>query len=345
MTNVTDREFAEPGFRRAGHAGEAFDADIGACRAVLNKPNGLHYVAHVTHGILDFAMGVPGRWPRGGREADALEGAGRQLGLAVVQLGAACEPLDTGALIRVVLQGENGALFQAVKAADQTFFGLTFDGTPEMVAKADRLLASIAGSAARRIGAAVLRWGAFQHREDSGELWGPYAVSVQTGSAPQPHVMAGEGVGLPSWVTEPSRAALHPDDLHFVGIYQRDTLLWCADVFDAQALSPFFQRVSAPARRRAYGQLVNQVGLQFRRFRQLLALVRSDELVQLVLNVGHGAIYVRPLSGSEYLVAVTLSQSAVDETARKAEALHQIIAPAWQADTRLTAPPRSAPRG
>lgn len=179
MTNVTETELAESGFRRARHAGPAFDEDITACHYTVNRLNGLHYVAHVTHGTLDFSLGVPRRWPRGEREADALESAGRQLDVAVVQLDTVCEPLDTGALIRVVLQGENGALFQVRKAAEQTFFGLTFDGAAEAVAKADRQLADIARSSARRAGAAAPQWGGFRHREDSGELWLPYAVLAE----------------------------------------------------------------------------------------------------------------------------------------------------------------------
>lgn len=154
--------------------------------------------------------------------------------------------------------------------------------------------------------------------------------------------MMGEGVGLPASVTEPSRAALHPDNLHFVGLYQRNTLLWCADIFDTPVLSPFFQRVSASARRRGYSRVVHQVNMQFRRFRQLLELVRSEDLVQLVLNVAHGAIYVRPLSAGEYLVAVTLIRSRVPETGHKAEELYETIRSSWQPGARLMVPPRSS---
>lgn len=108
--NITETEPDESRTRlcRAGHAGRAYDADVAECWTVFNEGGGpgLHYVAHVTSGIFDFALEIPGSWPQGQDMAEARERAGRQLSLAVAQLDSACEQLDSGVLIRVLIQGE-----------------------------------------------------------------------------------------------------------------------------------------------------------------------------------------------------------------------------------------------
>lgn len=311
--------------RRADHAGGAYDADIADCRKVINDRSGLHYVAHISSGIFDFALEIPGRWPSGRDMTEASERAGRQLSVAVTQLDSACEPLDSGVLIRVVIQGENGALFQVLKVAGQSFFGLTLDGAPKTVDWTDRQLAQLAESAARRIGAASLLWGGFWTREESGKLW----ISSEAGSPARPNDAPYDGASSERSVTDSvanaCRAALHRDDLHYIGIFQRGQLSWCTDIFDDPALAPFFQRVTPWSRRRGYDRLIRQVDLQVRRFRQLLTLVCSDHLIRLVLDVARGAIYVLPLDDDEYLVGVTLIQAHVDRADKKMRTLHESL--------------------
>lgn len=334
--NITQTERAESGprLRRADHAGGAYDADIAECRKVITERVGLHYVAHVTSGIFDFALEIPSGWPRGRDTAGASDRAGRQLSLAVAELNSACQSLDSGALIRVVVQGENGALFQVFKVASQSFFGLTLDGAPEAVDSADRQLATLAESAARRIGAASLRWGDFRNREDSGELWLPYQAGSPTRALDPPYAAAGREGPVTGPVARACLDALHRNDLHYVGIFRRGQPAWRVDIFDDAALTPFFQRVTPWSRRRGYDQLIGQVNQQVRRFRQLLTLVSSNYLVRLVLDVARGAIYVLPLNGDEYLVGVTLVQSEVRQADLKMRELHESVRAAMARGSR-----------
>jgi hypothetical protein len=311
--------------RRASHAGKAHEADIAECRELITRQAGLHYLAHITSGILDFAIETPDLWPPGQDMREAFDRAGRELNLAVAQLDSACEPLDTGMLIRVVIQGENGAMFQVLKVAGQSFFGVTLDGAPGTVDGVDRQVARVAESAARRIGATSLLWGGFQNRDGSGELWHSYQAGSPVQSASVPFIAAGNDDSVADSVTELCRDALHRDDLHYVGIYHRGQPSWHADVFDDPTLAPLFQRVAPWSRRRGYERLIRQVNLQVRRFKQLLTLVRSDQLIRVVLDVARGAIYLLPLDDGEYLVGVTLIQSEVERADSKIQTLRDSL--------------------
>ena len=179
-----------PRLRRADHAGRTYDEDIATCRRVINERGGLHYIAHVTSGLVDFAFDFPGRWPQGQDVAETSERAGRQLSLAVAELDLACEPLDSGALIRVVVQGENGALFQVLKVPSQTFFGMTLDGEPDIVDQADRQMGRLTELAARRgVAAALLRVG-FGSREDSDELRPSHKAGLPARPSGRPDAVA-----------------------------------------------------------------------------------------------------------------------------------------------------------
>jgi hypothetical protein len=338
--NIMETEPAESRTRlhRADHAGAAYDADIAECRKVLSERGGLglHYVAHVTSGIFDFALDVPGPRPTAPDMRAAFESAGRQLSLAAAQLDSACEPLDSGPLIRVVIQGENGALFQVLKVAGQTFFGLTLDGAPGTVDRADQQLARLAESAARRVGATSLLWGGFRTREASGELWRSYEAESPALPPGRPYAAASIASSVTDSVADACRDALHRDDLHFVGIFQHGEPAWRADIFDDPSLAPFFQRVTPESRRRSYDRLIRLVNMHIRRFSQLLTLVRSDQLIRLVLDVARGAIYILPLNDGEHLVGVTLVQSRVEQADRKMRALRQNLVPP-------TAPARRPP--
>jgi hypothetical protein len=323
--NTTEPGVPEPETHRAGHAGGAYDADIAECRKMISERAGLNYIAHVTAGICDFAVEMPGWSPRGQDMATASERAGRQLSLTVAELNSACEPLDSGVLIRVVVQGENGALFHVLKVPGQTFFGLAHNGGRENIDRADRQLSRLAESAAGRVGSAPLLWGGFASRAGGSRLRLAQDTGSQAPASGQPYVIASSGTGVPGAVAKACRQALHHDDLHYVGFFRRGRLVWYVDIFEDPALAPLFQRVSAWSRREGYDHLVRQITLQIRRFRQMLALVSSDHLTRLVLDVARGAIYVLPLSGDEALVGVTLLQADVERTDKKMAALHESV--------------------
>jgi hypothetical protein len=312
---------SEARVRRAVHAGEAYDRDLAECREVIDERSGLHYIAHVTCGIIDFAVERPDLGGSGQDRPGAFDRAGRQLSLIVAELDRVCEPLDSGSLIRVVIQGRTGAFFHVLKVAGQGFFGVTLDSTAEAVEQADRQLAQLAESAAHRIGAVSLQWGGFRSREDSGELWLPYQTSPLSPYSATHHRSASSGSIVTGPVKDLCRSALQRDDLHFVGIYHHDQLTWSTDIFEDPALEPFFQRVTPSARRQGYDQVLHQVTMQARRLGSLLRLTGDEQLGRLVLDVARGAVYVMPI-GDDYLVGVTFIQAQVERADQKMRTLH-----------------------
>jgi hypothetical protein len=307
--------------RRAKHAGASYDATIQACSAVIAH-GGLDHIAHFTSGIFDFAIDPPEGGDQDAPDSGpaALDRAGERLNLAVTRLAAACQPLDSGPLIRVVVQGESGALFQYLKLAGQNLFGLVLDGRPTAVERADRQMAQVTEMAASRMGAESLNWGGFRSRAESGQLWQAYQSVPSPRSADSPHIERGGDV-MPEAAASACQSALHPDDLHYVGVYRNGLLTWAADIFDDPALATFFQTVTPQLRRSACAELVRQVQLQSRRFAQLLEVARSEQLTRLVLDVARGAVYIFPLSGEHWLAGMTMNQKQVERTDQRLGAL------------------------
>jgi hypothetical protein len=305
--------------RRAEHAREAYDAAIAACHEVVG--DALQYVAHFTSGIFDFALetsaarsGAPGACGR----------AGQQLSLTVAQLDAACQPLDSGPVIRVVVQGDAGALFQFLTFSGQNFFGIVLDGSDEAVERADRQMTQLAESAVSRLGAPSLNWGGFASRGAPAAFSGPGSAGTAGASPTVPYFSLTDSYAEDPR-TQACAAALDPADLHYAGIYRRGQPVAAADIFDHPSLAVFFQRVTPELRRAGYAELMRQVQLQSRRFLQILEVAGSRRLVRLVLDVARGAIFVRPVDEDYYLVGVTLIQSQVETAERRFQALYQSI--------------------
>lgn len=331
MTSTAEGAPARPRVWRADHAGEAFDRDIDAALALVEDSRGPHYLAHSTYGIRDFAVGSPGGWPVPAAEA-AFEDVGGALNLIFTQLDRACEPLDSGPLIRLALQGTAGALFEFSKVPGQNFCGIAFGGDPEIARHADRALADLTRESLERLGGTSLDWGGFRDRDSSGNLWIPYQGGSGASSDGSPDTtVSGDAGALPGRVADLCLSALSPEDLHAVGVFRRDQAIWTADLFGAGELSPFFERVSGPLRRRGYARLAHDIRLHYPRFRRLLDITGSARLTRLVLDVARGAMYLLPLADDHYLGGVTLIQSRVDRTDQKLRRLHSDVMAAWPA--------------
>jgi hypothetical protein len=326
----TETPGPEISVRRAVHAGSDYDVDIAECSSAIRAKDGLALVAHFTVGTWDFEVTRPGLWPRQEGAAAVFERTGQQLGLAMTELDAVWEHVDGSALIRIVLQGDKGALFNVVKVAGQMLFGATFYGAPDRVDASDRQLIGLADGAARRIGAASMQWGGFRLRESSGDLWRPFAALPMRDTA-RPHLTVAELVSFPESAARTCKDLLHWDDLHYVALHRRGKLVWRADIFDDPALSPFFQRVTPDGRRRGYDRLARQLTLQARLFRQALALVRSERLTRLVLDVARGAIFAIPLTEEVSIIGATLVQNSSHEADRKLRTMRDPVLAALRA--------------
>lgn len=321
--------------RRASHADEKYQGDIKDCDEMVAKRAGLDYIAHITSGIWDFSVHLP----TSGLRPEDFDQAARQLSLIAARFDATAEQLDSGPLIRVVVQGDNGALFHVLKVAGQNFFAATINGTPETVNLVDRDLAEIANRAAQRLGSPSLLWGGYRKRGDSGDMWFPGRAVPPDERPVRPETTDGQKT-VTEQVVSRCCAALDRNDVHFVGLYRHDTLIWRADLFADPALRSLFQRVTPATRRHGYDRVLRQVMMQAGRIYQLLSLVHSNLLTQLVLDVARGAIYILPLGDHEhYLVGVTLLQTQVSDAGDKMTALHRdLTVTAFRPDGSLALP-------
>jgi hypothetical protein len=300
----------------AEHANpSAYEDDIETCEKAL-QPGGLAYIGHYTSGIFDFSVSLPnvaagGSDPKGRQRM--LERAGRQLGFLTVSLDATCQPLDSGPIIRMVVQGNTGTLFNYLKVPGQSLFGVAFgdDGPARL---ADVQMAAMAGGVAERMGVQTLDWGGFLRRQRSREENAATAPDpIPAAAEVAPHLWpSGTGV-VRDWRSALCRNALSPRHLHYAGIFRNGAPLFFADILHDRALAHFFQRVTHEGRRRGYLEVARQVELHLDRLSRMLEVVGSSSLVRLVIDVAQGAIYFLPLGDGEWVVGVTLNQSRVDD--------------------------------
>lgn len=309
---------------RATHASREYQPDIVDCCEVVDRHTGLDYIAHLTSGTWDFSAHLESPYV----QAREFQQAAKQLSLIVNRIDSTAQQLGSGPLIRVVVQGSNGALFSILKVEGQNLFGATLEGSRAAIDQVDRDLAELADRAAHRVGSTSMLWGGYRKRGATGEWDRPYGEpdAATERYRLRPGTAAGQQA-IPAEVARLCSGVLDYEDVHFVGVYRGDTPLWRADLFADPPLASQFQRVTPTTRRRGYGRVMHQVILQADRINRLLAVVNSDRPTRLVLDVARGAIYVLPLGDREhYLVGVTLTQTQVDSADRKMTALYQQLA-------------------
>lgn len=308
-----------PVVRLAGHAQRRYDDDIRDCNAGVAGRAGLDCVVHLTSGVWDFSVLSADYENR----AAAFDTAARQLSLIVARIDGLADDADGGQLIRMVAQGNHGALFHVLKVKGQNLFGMAFDGSPQAVEQADRNLIEIVEKAADRIGSAARLPGEFRKRGTSDGMWLPDSTPPPAEYSTGPVAPTDER-SLNEQVIERCRKVLDRNDIHFVGIYRNNRVLWRADLFTDPALEPLRQRLTPVSVWRSYDKVIRQVTTQLGRIMQLLALVGSDRLTRLVLDVARGAIYLQPLDRDGYfLVGITLGQTQVGRADKKMVALHR----------------------
>lgn len=308
---------------RAAHAGRAFDPQIEDCARALREVGSLRCLGQLTNGVFDFSVDARGEWL-----GDAsVERIGRELDLCVRELGRSCAALDSGPLIRVVIQGRNGALFHLLKHSDQCVFACSEGGGQTEVDEVDKRLFDILERTFRRLGMVSLNWGGYRPETED--------------SAGDVRALPGHGdrvAGTPGWqrVPRPSgraelrrsqallRDALDPDALHYIALFQEGRLLLAEDILEDPGLVEYFQRSSPFSRREAYQDVALMCWRYQSRRESLLEDNGLGPEVRLVLDVARGALFFLPVSAELTLVGVTLHQNRLlraEADLRRAEAL------------------------
>jgi len=309
--------------RRAEHAGQGFEPEIGICRRGIEACDELEYVAHITTGTWNFS--VDGRTRD--LEPENFDRAAKTLYLIVQRMQEATDVLHSGSLIRVLVHGDRGALFHDVKVTGQSYFAATRQGSREVVDRVDRALEQVVDEAAKECGAPTQNLGSYRTRATRDQ----WVRSGDGGVPPAEHASRPVPASASLPIPEPARTrclqALDLADVHFVGVYRDEKLLWRADLFNNPGLEQLFTGVSPEIRRLGYDQVIRQAAMDDRRVSQLLDAVHSDRLTRLVLDVARGAIYIMPFDDGEHvLLGVTLVQSQVQRADEKMTKLHSDLA-------------------
>jgi hypothetical protein len=286
-------------------------AETGRVRRLLSSavaPAGtLHHVARCTDGVPDTTVDAADHTADHTAGHDALLLIDQQLSLAATRLERQLAPARSGNLIRMVTQAGRGAFFcdsvvpgvhliGALLARDAPQPGPNPAGRPE-VDRGDEELGRLASELRRLISLGSQDPGGFEHHQ---------------GPASRPNDGPVRIVGTGQHRLSPLvRAALSPDDLHYLAYYEGADLSFSVDILDHADLAEFFGGIPIATRRRFYQEFGREFGPIAGELGRVVAPLIGGPLTRVVLDVEQGALYHLRVRRGEYLVGVTLNQRRV----------------------------------
>lgn len=291
------------------------------CRGLLLSGCGVYHVAHYTAGVLDFALdllahgstppAVDDADPRQRRDAHRRVGA--QLVYRATELNRRLWELQSGALIRTVVQTGTGLVFcnSVVGSEHVVGFGAVPDAAagavadPARVSEIDRAAARLATDLRRLTRQRSQNPGGWLTAADGEE---PSDPQVSAGEAFPPYVRGSTG---PDGIFA---AALRPAGLHYLSHYRSGEQAAAVDILEHPELEAFFNRgVAVADRRTRYRRLAGDLSLLVLQVSRDLRRAVAGDVARLVLDVEMGAVYYYRLSPDDYLFGVTLDQDAVSQ--------------------------------
>jgi hypothetical protein len=310
----------------AGHIGAGYHGRTNACREAVLRGHGLHHIAHYANGVYEFAVDVLADPAL----ADELAGAsvarkradcvqvGRELSYRALSLDRSLQEVQSGALIRTVLQSAKGTLFCNSVLPREHIVALTLDRSarsrPEvplsqlpLVQDADRAAAELVTTLRDELSQGSQNPGGWSTRKPID------ATAVAGAGSGGPLRPAALEKGREDPLGDACRAAVSTEDLHYIAHFRGSELRFSVDLLDDRALSRFFLRISSPARRKFYADLGRQFNDLARQLAQVVRPAIGGPLSRIVLDVEQGAIYFYRLTAEHHLLGVTLDQRRVSE--------------------------------
>jgi hypothetical protein len=334
---------------RASHAGDRYDERVAACTSAMGV-RALHHIAHYTNASFDFRLDrLAGVVPLGELEETRrrLVLAGRGLADLHRSMGDETRGAMQGALIRIVLQTDAGALFSNLIVPGEVVVGLHLAEEPvdpealltrrPGVEAADRAMAEAATGIRAQLSLSAQNPGGFVGLpESTGD------VVLPDGDLPTGEAAEEDADGDGPWARA-LQAAVRAEDLHYaVRVQSGIAELVEGTMLDSPPLARFHAQVEPSARRAFYRQLAESLPETAQAVNSVSSRVLGVPLRRLVLDVEQGALYVYPLSARVLLLGATLNQSrvaAADERmarlARDATALPRDVVGAGSGHTDL----------
>lgn len=308
---------------RATHVGDTFEEKIVLCREAVLSDTGLDHVAHFTVGVCDFSIDMLARRhvdlasTSGEAERRALgrlredyRRIGRQVAFAANNLDRTLEDVRSGTVIRLVLHASDGMFICCPVIPKEYLVALTVD--PSARPTAGIPLTNLPGAARVDATAAGLVT-ACRHllglrTQDPGGWPQPRSEGASHEDDPLRYLNAPDQRS----VADLCRAAIDPDDLHYVAHCRGSDVITTADHLGHHAISRFFTQISPEARRKFYGDLCRGLSLLAGQVGRVVGPAIGCPVQRMILDLQQGAIYYYRLRPSEYLVGVTLDQRGVE---------------------------------
>jgi hypothetical protein len=296
---------------------------------------GIDYLAHFRNRVFDFSADLLDEREIETEVAEVADGAERfrvacfhvtgQFAYAMLRYDERFRGLNSGALIRLVVQGSAASMFgcsiipfECLVAVSRAVVDRQQESTNLLLARrnssssADIALSAFATRLRRRLSLGSQNPGGYE----------PHGQSPVAGPAISPI-----GGLTRDWIAQLFRGVVVGTDLHFVAYSANGNVLVTEDCLDREDLEPFSAQLTVSSRRRRYLELSAQVPGWLRELSRTTQPVIQGGVERVVFDVERGAIYVYRVAPNEFIIGITLVQhtvSGVDDV--MAELTSQILA-------------------
>jgi predicted regulator of Ras-like GTPase activity (Roadblock/LC7/MglB family) len=237
----------------------------------------------------------------------------RLVSLLFFEENRALEEVQTGNLIRLVVEGEHGAIYCLAVQRNRHLVGvLTADATPEAVDAADRVMARLVDAVRRSIGLNSQNPAGFT------SFPGDDVVDAQYGN----HQSEDHYSGVPPIATvrgpdvDPVQRELllnmiAPDAVQWAALVHGREVRVAVDCFADARMDEFFVLMGQDARRRFYSDFAGSGCMLLNRVSRLVRPALGGRVRRIVLDVEEGTVVLHRLGPQAHLMGVTLNQERV----------------------------------
>lgn len=233
----------------------------------------------------------------------------RLVSLLFFEENRALEDVQTGNLLRLVVEGEHGAVYCLAIQRKRHLVGLlTGDGSPEAVDAADRVMVRLVDAVRSGIGLNSQNAAGLATEATEDEATGLPKERVDGRNAPVTMI---HGSDTDPWLRDLLLGVVATDSLQWVALVRGREVRVAVDCFADGRMDDYFVLIGQDARRRFYTDLAGSGCLLMNRVSRIVRPVVGGPVRRVVLDVEEGTVVLHRLDAHEHLVGVTLDQERV----------------------------------
>lgn len=278
-------------------------------RSTVAHPGAPQWIGHLVSGIQESDSSDPAA----GRPAPARHSrVARLVSMLCFEEDRQFEEVQTGGLLRVVAEGEEGAVYCLPIVRGRHLVGvLTGDGAPTAVGAADKVMIDLVDRLRADIGLTSLDVGGLARDR------GRYGPRPEADADDPADSSPGAGRALRGGPERDFLAPLiAPTQVHWAAVVRDRDVVASGDCFADARMDKYFVIAGQETRRRFYGEFARAAGPLMNRVGRLVRPAVGGPLRRLVLDVEQGVVVVHRIGPQEQLVGVTLDQSRVNDVER-----------------------------